>query len=270
MQRKYYTYHENSNGVLSLSELVNKHSSHIQYEDSKDSVREILAGPYDTLQAAESYNCNVIYDYDFDVTQEKDVVSKNDLADARTRFFVIEVNVPPKNSNGKIIDFISKIYFKHPDQSKRDHYIEFSGDDLREAIAKKALDSEFDDSIKALEHYSDEIKKAGFPEKKYKPVKDLAENIKKVVNEYRGGTTNKHEATYQLNNLIKDGKKEMRNHRRGLDILANVAICLTGIGLVILGIRYAATGKFFVNATTREKKLKDVSKSLKKVGLRKE
>ncbi len=95
---------------------------------------------------------------------------------------------------------------------------------------------------------------------------DVAEHLKTQVNDYLSPNSDKSALSLTINQTLTKGVSTLRSDRRAMDIVAHIAICLTVIGLVILGIRAAFTHTFFVNSTKRENMLEDVNRAWNKLG----
>lgn len=146
--------------------------------------------------------------------------------------------------------------------------------DVKESLAARdTFDGntlvELKKNIARLAEYGEELKQKGYPASKYQMVSDVAALIKDQVSQYMNGKITVDQASTKINDHLEIARPAMRGDRRWKDIIAHIALCATGIGLIILGIKWAKTGDFFLNSTEREKRLEEVAKSLKGSPLRK-
>ncbi len=90
----------------------------------------------------------------------------------------------------------------------------------------------------------------------------LAEDLRAVVTKLSIGSLTVLQASQKISTLIEQGKKTMSQDRQWKDILTHFILACTGIGLIVMLVHKLSCGQFFLNQTTRQKKLDAVNEAV--------
>jgi hypothetical protein len=118
------------------------------------------------------------------------------------------------------------------------------------------------DKIQDLKNYGFAMINEQRPEQGNKVI-ILADELQYVIQELQMKKLDKQQAGENIQKLIKNNQPIMGEDRKWKDIIANILLACSIVGLVVMGVNYIYSGQFFLN-TTRQQKLAEINKEATK------